>query len=140
MQNFKSDNGRSLAIVPDTIIIPNDGALKMAVYASINAKQDPDTANNGYNMNFGLWNLIVLPQWDITGFSTKPWMLMSSQYNKAAIGAVWYDRETLNIASEVDIKTRNLEYNGYARWSAGFLNWRPFMLCGSDNAANSLAS
>jgi len=140
MQNVKNDNGNVRAVTPDTIIIPNDGALKMAVIASINAKQDPETANNGYNINFGLWNLIILPQWDITGLSTKPWIIMSGEYNKSAIGSVWYDREMLNIISEVDTDTRNLKYNGYARWSAGFVNWRPFMLCGADGAANSLAS
>jgi hypothetical protein len=42
-----------LGLVPDTIIIPNDAMLKKEVFAAIGADKDPNTANNGFNFQFG---------------------------------------------------------------------------------------
>ena len=61
MQNFKDDNGFVLNIAPDTIIIPNDYTLKRDVFAAIGADKDPATANNGFNYQYGRWNVIVWP-------------------------------------------------------------------------------
>ena len=59
MQDFRGDAGEVLDVVPQTIIIPNDYKLKMDVFAAIGADKDPDTSNNGFNFNFGRWNVII---------------------------------------------------------------------------------
>ena len=61
MQNTRGENNEILDVAPDTIIIPNVHALKKAVFSAIGAEQDPATANNGFNYQFGRWNVIVWP-------------------------------------------------------------------------------
>lgn len=125
MQNFKGDNGEILDLAPDTILIPNLYSLKKKVFAAIGADKDPDTANNGFNYNFGRWNVIVWPylnQYITDG--AEPWVLLDSQYNKEYGGAVWLDRTKLDIRSRVDDATDANVWQGYARFTAGFNDWR----------------
>ena len=59
MQNTRGDNDEILDVAPDTIVIPNIHSLKKAVFAAIGADKSPETANNGFNYQFGRWNVIV---------------------------------------------------------------------------------
>lgn len=137
MQNYKDDNGNILAVIPDTIIIPNDADLKMEVFAAIGADKDPNTANNGFNFTFGRWNVIVwsyLNQFITSG--SKPWVVMSSQYNEDYEGAVWYDRVKLSVKSYIDENTDDNIWKGRARLSAGFNDWRAFALGGASSGTS----
>lgn len=125
IQNFRGDNGEILAVVPDTIVIPNDYKLKQAVFAVIGADKDPNTANNGFNYQFGRWNVIVnqyLNEFITAG--TSPWILMSSSYNKDVGGAIFQDRNTLIVDSYIDQNTHANVWTGRARFGAGFNDWR----------------
>lgn len=125
MQNFKDDNGKLLSVSPDTILIPNDWSVKKAVFAAIGADKDPATANNGFNYQFGRWNVIVWPYLNsVIGSNNVPWILLDSNYNKTYAGAVWVDRVPLEVRTWVDDNTDNNVWNGYARFSAGFNDWR----------------
>lgn len=131
MQNFRDDNGNVLAVVPDTIIIPNDAKLKKAVFAAIGADKDPDTANNGFNFTFGRWNVIVWAYLNqFIGAESTPYIIMDSIYNEDYKGAVWYDRVPLSIRSYIDKNTDDNVWNGRARFSAGFNDWRAFAIGG----------
>jgi len=126
MQNFTDDNGNILDVVPDTIIIPNNYQLKKEVFATIGADKDPATANNGFNYNYGRWTVIVwnyLNQFIPAG--KLPWMLGASEYNEQYGGAVWYDRVNLEVRSEIADNDANI-WKGYARFNAGFADWRAF--------------
>ena len=130
MQNFTDDNGNVLAVVPNTILIPNDYKLKMDVFAAIGADKDPETSNNGANFNFGRWNVIVWPylnQYIAKGAS--PWILMSSTYNQDYGSAMWLDRVKLEVRSELASNDAN-NWKGYARFTAGFNDWRGFAVGG----------
>lgn len=130
MQDFCGDNEETLDVVPDTIVIPNNYKLKKAVFAAIGADKDPDTSNNGFNYNFGRWNVIVWPY--LNQFLTSgltPWILMDSQYNQENGGAIWQDRVNLEVRSELAGNDANL-WKGYARFSAGFHDWRAFAVGG----------
>lgn len=125
MQDFRGDNNEILDVAPDTIVIPNEYTLKRDVFAAIGADQDPATANNGFNFQFGRWNVIVwsyLNQFITSG--TKPWLLMDSKYNEENGGAVWLDRTPLEVRSTLDENTDANVWRGYARFSAGFNDWR----------------
>lgn len=126
MQNFRDDNENILDVVPDTIIIPNSYMLKKDVFAAIGADKDPNTANNGFNYNFGRWTVIVWPYLNqfITA-GTLPWILGASEYNKSYSGAVWFDRVALEVRSELADNDANV-WKGYARFGAGFADWRAF--------------
>lgn len=131
MQNFRDDNDNILAVVPDTIIIPNDAKLKKAVFEVIGADKDPDTANNGFNFTFGRWNVIVWAYLNqFIGAESTPYIIMDSNYNEDYKGAVWYDRVPLSIHSYIDRNTDDNVWNGRARFSAGFNDWRAFAIGG----------
>ncbi len=125
MQNFRGDAGEILDVAPNTILIPNEYTLKKEVFAAIGADKDPATANNGFNYQFGRWNVIVwayLNQFITAG--TKPWVLLDSRYNEENGGAVWLDRTGLDVRSTIDENTDANVWRGYSRFSAGFNDWR----------------
>lgn len=140
MQNFKGDNDEILDVSPDTIVIPNDYKLKKAVFAAVGADKDPDTANNGFNYTYGRWNIIVWPYLNefITA-GTSPWILMDSKYNKEVGGAIWLDRKTLEVKSRIDEGNDANVWSGYARFTAGFNDWR-FAAVGGVSGGTTLVS
>lgn len=125
MQHFTDDNGEILDVSPDTILIPNDHALKKAVFEAVGADKDPNTANNGFNYQFGRWNIICWSYLDqyITA-AGSPWILLDSAYNKDYAGAVWLDRKELTVRSDLDNNTDANVWRGRARFVAGFNDWR----------------
>lgn len=137
MQNFKDDNGFVLNIAPDTIIIPNDYSLKRDVFAAIGADKDPATSSNAFNYQFGRWNVrcwTYLNQYLVKG-STFPWVLLDEAYNQEYGGAAWFDRVELEIRSEIADNDAN-RWKGYARFGAGFNDWRFIAAGGIDGADN----
>ena len=138
MQNFTDDNKNVLAISPNTIVIPNDAGLKNDVFEAIGADKDPDTSNNGFNYQYGRWSVIVWPylnQYLASG--VKPWILMDSTYNEEVGGALWLDRVKLEVKTWVDNNNDNNVWNGYARFIAGFADWR-FAAVGGITGATAL--
>lgn len=137
MQNTRGDNDEILDVTPDTIIIPNIHSLKKSVFAAIGADKDPETANNGFNYQFGRWNVTVWPYLNqfITA-GTAPWMLMDSRYNKENDGLIWQDRVNLDVRSTVDENTDANVWRGYARFSAGFNDWRAIACAGVAGATD----
>lgn len=134
MQNFTGDLGEILDVSPDTIIIPNLYALKNDVFSAIGADKSPETANNAFNYQYGRWNIIVWPylnQFITSG--TAPWILMDSRYNKDYGSAIWLDRVKLEVKSEIAENDANV-WKGYARFTAGFNDWRAFCVGGIDGA------
>lgn len=124
MQDFRGDADEVLDVAPDTILIPNDYALKKAVFAAIGADKDPATANNGFNYTYGRWTVIVwqyLNQFITSG--TSPWVLLDSKYNDEYAGAAWLDRVNLEVRSELASNDANV-WKGYARFTAGINDWR----------------
>lgn len=135
MQNTRGDNGEILDVAPDTVIIPNIHSLKKAVFAALGADKDPDTANNGFNYQFGRWNVIVwsyLNQYIASG--TTPWLLMDSRYNKEYGGLIWLDRVNLAVRSTIDENTDANVWRGRARFTAGFNDWRAIAVAGVSGA------
>lgn len=131
MQNFRGDNQEILDVSPNVILIPNDHLLKKEVFSAIGADKEPATANNGFNYIYGMWNVIVWPYLNqFIQEGSKPWILMDSQYNEDYGGAVWYDRVNLEIKSSIDENTNANVWRGYARFCAGFADWRFAMLGG----------
>ena len=128
MQNARDDDGNLLGVAPDTIIIPNDAMLKKEVMNAIGAEGLPDDANNSFNFQYGLWNVIIWPylnQYIPQGATSKPWILCDREYNEAYYGAVWLDRLGLTVRSELAPNDNNI-FKGRARHNAGFNDWRPF--------------
>ena len=137
MQNIHGDNGELLGVAPDTIVIPNIHSLKKAVFAAIGADKEPTTANNGFNYQFGRWNVIVwnyLNQYIASG--TAPWLLFDSSYNEDYDTLIWQERVPLDVQSFVDMNTRANVWDGYARFGAGFHDWRGIACAGVSGATD----
>lgn len=139
MQNFAGLKGEILDVSPDTIVIPNLYSLKQDVFAAIGADKDPATSNNAFNYVYGRWNVIVWPYLNefITA-GTAPWILMDSRYNTTYAGAVWQDRVQLEVRSEIADNDAN-RWKGYARFVAGFNDWRAFAVGGITGATDATA-
>ena len=130
MQMFTDDKGNVLNVSPDTIIIPNDYRLKNSVFEVIGSDKDPNTSNNGFNYQFGRWNVIVWPYLGEVAGAELPWILMDSKYNQRRGGAIDLDRLGLRIKSYIDNNNDNNVWNGRARFQFGFNNWRAFAIGG----------
>ena len=137
MQNTRGDNDEILDVAPDTILIPNIHSLKKAVFAAIGADKDPETANNGFNYQFGRWNVIVWPYLNqFLGSVTAPWMLLDSRYVQDYDALVWQDRVPLDVRSTLDENTDANVWRGYARFTAGFVDWRAIHCAGVTGATD----
>ena len=136
MQSFRGDNGEMLDIAPDTIVIPNIYALKDAVFAAVGSNLEPTTGNNKYNYHCGCWNIQIWPYLNefITS-GTAPWLLLDSRYNKDVGSLVWQDRTELEIRSEIAENDANV-WKGFARFAAGFNDWRGVCVGGVSGGSN----
>lgn len=135
MQNYKDDNGEILIVAPDTIVIPNDAALKNTVFAAIGADKSPETANNGFNYQFGRWNVIINPYLNgVLSGDDKPYFLYDSKYNDAYNGLLFLDRIPLTMRSWIDENTGNNVWNGRARFVCGANDWREISVGGVTGA------
>nr|DAY82838.1 MAG TPA: Major capsid protein [Caudoviricetes sp.] len=128
MQQITGDNGELLAVSPDTILIPNDAALKDAVFSAIGADKEPTTSNNAYNHQFGRWNVIIDPYLTQAladlGKTDKPFILLDSKFLETGDGAIFQERKKLDVKSVIDQNNDNNSWRGRARFGAGFVDWR----------------
>lgn len=134
LRNFKDDRGEVLGFDADTIIVPgNRPAMEDLVKRIIGSDGEVGSNNNDINTQRGKWTLVVDYLW--TPETGDPYIIMSSDANKELAATRFYDRKGLDIANEVKVESRNLVYNGFARWSAGFTNWRHVIMGGSSDAS-----
>jgi len=128
MQNYTDDNGDILTVAPDTIIIPNNAAMKKAVFAAIGADKEPTTSNNGFNYQYGRWTVLVNPY--LNSLDEKVWFLYDSKYNDAYNGLLFLDRIPLTVSSYVDDNTDNCVWKGRSRFVCGANDWRSIAVAG----------
>jgi hypothetical protein len=132
-RNFKNQSGNVMGYTFDTIIIPgNAPRLEDLVKTIIHSHQRPGTNNNDINTQEGIWKLVVDHRWEAAS-GTEPYIIMSSEAQRELNAGVFYDRVALDVSNEVLNKSRNLEWSGYARWSAGFNNWAAYILGGAQS-------
>lgn len=142
MQNIKGDNGELLGVAPDTIWIPNDAALKDAVFSAVGADKEPTSGNNAFNYQFGRWNIIVDPYLtaaltDLGKSSEKPFFLLDSKFVELNDGPIFQDRVPLDVKSVIDNNNDNNVWQGRARFGAGFADWR-FVAVGNMSTGTDL--
>lgn len=142
MQNIKGDNGELLGVAPDTIWIPNDAALKDAVFSAVGADKEPTSGNNAFNYQFGRWNIIVDPYLtaaltDLGKGSEKPFFLLDSKFIELNDGPIFQDRVPLDVKSVIDNNNDNNVWQGRARFGAGFADWR-FVAVGNMSTGTDL--
>ena len=67
---------------------------------------------------------------DFITAGTSPWILLDSKYNDENGGAIWSDRTALEVKSRIDEGNDANIWSGYARFIAGFNDWRAFAVGG----------
>lgn len=135
-RNFKNQSGNVMGYNFDTIIIPgNVPDLEDLIKRIIHSHQIVGSDYNDINTQEGIWKLIVDHRWTAAS-GKKPYILMSSEAQRELNAGVFFDRVPLDVSNEVLNKSRNLEWSGYARWSAGFNNWSAYILGGADNGTS----
>ena len=142
MQNIKGDNGELLGVAPDTIWIPNDAAMKDAVFSAVGADKEPTSGNNAFNYQFGRWNIIVDPYLtaaltDMGKSGEKPFFLLDSKFIELNDGPIFQDRVPLDVKSVIDNNNDNNVWQGRARFGAGFADWR-FVAVGNMSTGTDL--
>lgn len=131
-RNFKNQSGNVMGYEFDTIVLPgNVPDLEDLCKRIIHSSQIVGSNNNDINTQQGNWKLIVDHRWT-AATGTKPYIIMSSEALKELNAGVFYDRVPLDVANEVDINSRNLKWSGYCRFSAGFYDWRAFIMGGAS--------
>lgn len=132
-RNFKNQSGNVMGYTFDTIIIPgNTPRLEDLIKRIIHSSQIVGSDYNDINTQKGIWKLVVDHRWEAAA-STEPYILMSSEAQRELNAGVFFDRVALDVSNEVLNKSRNLEWSGYARWSAGFNNWAAYILGGAQS-------
>jgi hypothetical protein len=135
MQDFKDDNGKLLAVAPNTIVIPNDPDMKRAVFAAIGADKDPNSANNGFNFQFGTWKVCIWAYLNkFVTVNNIPWILLDSGHNEDNGGAILLDRIPLTMKSTIDDNSDDNIWRGRARFTGGFNDWRFAAVAGITGA------
>lgn len=132
-RNFLTDSGDPMGFTFNKIVIPgNCPALEKKVKTLISSELEPGTTNNDINIQKGIYKLVVNPLW-IAAAGTEPYILMSEECQDEREAGVFYDRTPLDVQNNFDIDSRNLHYNGYMRFSAGFYDYRAFIMGGAQN-------
>lgn len=131
-RNFKNQSGNVMGYTFDTLVIPgNCYRLEDLAKRIIHSSQIVGSDHNDINTQQGLWKLVVDHRWEAAA-GTEPYIIMSSEAQRELNAGVFFDRVALDVSNEVLNKSRNLEWSGYARWSAGFNNWAAFVLGGAS--------
>ena len=134
IRNIMDENGEVLGYVADTIIIPgNLPLLEKYVKQVLGSSHEAATANNGININYGNWDLVILPDWQYglaanPAEQTYPLIVMSSEANKNLAGNMFFNRVPLDIKNWEDEHTRNWNWNGYCRFGIGFGTYKHIAL------------
>ena len=137
-RNFKNQSGNVMGYEFDTIVLPgNVPDLEDLCKRIIHSSQIVGSNNNDINTQKGNWKLVIDHRW-IAASGTKPYIILSSEAQRELNAGVFFDRVALDVANEVDINSRNLKWSGYARWSAGFYDWR-FAIMGGAQAGTTLS-
>ena len=122
LRNYKDENGETMGYTADTIIIPgNRPLLEMMVKKVLGSEKETGGNLNNINVQFGNWNLIVLPGWEA---DEDEIMIMSSEANKNLMGNMFFNRIPLSIRNWIDDLTWNFMWSSYCRMGVGFNTWK----------------
>ena len=138
MQSFCDDDGHLLSVMPETIIIPNNAALKRSVIAAIDSQYDPESDKNAVNFQCGLWRVLVWNYLPKTIGGKPFFLMMDTDFKEDYECMPWVDRVKLTVRSEIDPNTDANVFRGRARFGAGFNNWRCIALCGEGVSGKTL--
>ena len=131
LRNMKDENGEPIGYTADTIILPGNRPIAEVIAKKVCGTYGTlGSANNDINLNYGNWNIVVLPTWEA---DKDTCLIMSSEANKCLSGNMFFNRVPLTVTSWVDHHTGNYIWNGRCRFGVGFGSYK-HILCAVDSA------
>jgi hypothetical protein len=133
LRNMKDENGEALGYTADTIILPGNRPLAEAICKKVCGSEG--ALGNGYNdinLQFGNWNIIVLPTWQA---EDDRLLVMSSEANRNLGGNLFFNRIPLTVTNWVDNHTGNYIWNGRCRFGVGFGTYKHILLAVDSSSA-----
>lgn len=118
MAAIKDDKDNLISVQPDLLLVPRN--LEETAWEIISSKGKVDTAENNANFHFGKYKLAV---WDYLTDSNN-WFMIDSAMAKMFLQ--WFDRIPLEFFQDKSFDTLIAKFAGYARYSFGWSDWRPF--------------
>ena len=126
LRSMKDENGETLGYAADTIVLPGNRPAAEAIAKKVCGSEGATGGNyNDINLNYGNWNIVVLPNWQPTANSV---MIMSSEANKNLSGNMFFNRVPLTVTNWVDHHTGNYVWNGRCRFGVGFGSYKHILL------------
>lgn len=124
------NKGQLQMIQPDTLLVPR--ALEKEAMILLNSGGRVGTANNDVNPYKGRLKLVV---WDwlgtVMGGSDTAWFVLDSNSHFLK----WFTREDQGVEGpEYDFDTKSAKWSIFARWSAGYSDWRGVYGSKGDNS------
>jgi len=130
MRGTVDNKGQLQMVKPDTLIVPP--ALEKEAMILLNSAGRVGTANNDINPMKGRLRLIV---WDYIGASAggsdTAWFVLDSNSHFLK----WFTREDQGVEGpEYDFDTKSAKWSIFARWAAGYSDWRGVYGSKGDNS------
>ena len=127
IRNMKDENGEVLGYTADTIILPgNRPALERIVKKVCGSEGALGNGYNDINIQYGNWNIVVLPDWQTNNEDRL--MIMSSEANKNLGGNMFFNRVPLTVRNWEDQHTGNYVWTGRCRFGVGFGTYKHILL------------
>ena len=132
LRNMKDESGEPIGYTADTIILPGNRPIAESIVKKVCGTYGTlGSANNDINLNYGNWNIIVLPTWYTENDTC---LIMSSEANKSLSGNMFFNRVPLTVNNWVDNHTGNYIWCGRCRFGVGFGSYK-HIICAVDSAS-----
>ena len=116
MRGFRGPNAERISVMPGELLVPVN--LYDIAYEITESQGKPDTANNNANVHYGKYQC---SDWEYLS-DTNDWFLMDARMRKQVV--TWIDRIPYEFAMVEDIDTIVAKWRLYARYGAGWSDWR----------------
>lgn len=121
MLNFRDEKGERVSnIMPDTILVPQQGSMEETAWEIVNSIGKVDTANNNRNFNEGRY---TVKAW-IYLSDANNWFMYDSRKLKSEDGLIWVERVKPEFAKTEDFDSMIAKWRCYGRWANGYVEWR----------------
>ena len=139
IRNMKDENGNPMGYTADTIVLPGNASAAERLVKKVCGTDQPSGNGSYINTQYGNWNVIVLPTWQVG--ATDELLVMSSEADKNLGGNMFYNRIPLTVRDFVDVHTFNYIWTGRCRFGVGFGSYKHIVKLtanGEDSKADAL--
>lgn len=139
IRNTKDEMGNPLGYTADTIVLPGNAPAVERLIKKVCGTEQASGDASYINTQYGGWNVVVLPTWQLSAGGANEILVMSSEANKNLGGNMFYNRIPLSIRDFVDVHTFNYIWTGRCRFGVGFGTYKHILKLTADGDASATA-